>query len=71
MKKNYYETESVYGPEDYATPFALQRLCNMGEIAPAQFVVDDLGDEFLGSIDTMDPMEFLIALEEWESGEEE
>jgi hypothetical protein len=57
--------ETVYGPEDYATADAIDRLRALGEYGS----VHEIEEQF-GELDPMglDPMRILMALEEDEGG---
>jgi hypothetical protein len=55
-----------YGPEDYMSEFAMSQLAAHGEIR-ALFQIREYADQHPdlgGDIDSMDPMDILIALEE-------
>jgi len=57
--------DTAYGPEDYATDYAVRRLHELGQHKPAMDISEAYRGD-LGDIEGMDPMEMLIALEEYD-----
>lgn len=55
-----------YGPDDYMNQYSLTRLMNLGQWRGVYDFVQQLeGEQPTGDMDSMDPMEYLMLMEEY------